>query len=338
MKTRKTASLGFLILLIGLGDCSTPGSSTTPGSNSISISPASAAVGSSDLTLTIRGSNFAGAPHNFSQAVWSVNGINTLLATTFDSRTQLAAVIPAALLENSAMAQVFIQTGDPMGDIPLSKSNSVRFPVTTAPPGAASISSISPTSAVAGSPDLTLSIMGSNFDAAGIIRSRAVWVVNGHTTPLLTTFVSDTLLTAVIPAALMTSPVEAQVAVQHYDSIEQAVNGISNSVSFSITSAVIGSVGGMSSRFVLTGSMSTARSGHTATLLMNSELLVAGGGTATAELLDPSTLSFSPTGSMTTLSYGATATLVANGNVLITGGFIRIGPESVTQVELRRTL
>jgi hypothetical protein len=253
MKTRKTAPLGFLILLIGLGGCSTPGSRPTPGSNSnsISIEPTSTVVGSRGLMLTITGSNFAGAPHNFSQTVWSVNGINTLLTTNFHTSTQLTAVVPAVLLENSAIAQVFVQTGDPMGDIPLSKSTSFSFPVTAAPLGAASIGSISPTSAVAGSPDLTLTIMGSSFDGAGVIRSRAVWIVNGSTTPLATTFVSDTLLTAVVPAALLTVSVEAQVAVQHYDNIEGVVHGVSNSAGFSVTSSGTGSVVGTSSGLIL---------------------------------------------------------------------------------------
>ena len=311
MKNRQTASLGFLILLIGLASCSsTPKSGSTPGSSSISISPMSAVAGSSDLTLTITGSNFDGAPHNFSQAVWSVNGINTLLSTTFDSNTKLAAVLPTALLTNPTTAQVFVQTGDPMGETPLLKSNSVGFRVTTASSGAASISSISPTSAVAGSADLTLTITGSNFDGAGVIRSRAVWIVNGNTTPLSTTFVSDKQLTAVIPAALLTSPVEAQVAVQHYDQVEQVVDGTSNSVSFSITSTGSGHT---SSGFVPAGSMSTARSGHTATLLPSGKVLVAGGdvggdagGNASAELFDPVNGTFAPTGSMNTSRYGAT--------------------------------
>jgi hypothetical protein len=55
-----------------------------------------------------------------------------------------------------------------------------------------------------------------------------------------------------------------------------------------------------------TGSMKTAQSGHTATLLNNGKVLVAGGGdashnvTATAELYNPATGTWTSTGSMTT--------------------------------------
>jgi len=80
--------------------------------------------------------------------------------------------------------------------------------------------------------------------------------------------------------------------------------------------------------FTTTGGMSTPRMSHTATLLPNGKVLIAGGwryGTvptvwATAELYDPATGAFSLTGSMTTKRVGHTATLLADGRVLIAGG------------------
>jgi hypothetical protein len=79
--------------------------------------------------------------------------------------------------------------------------------------------------------------------------------------------------------------------------------------------------------FVLTGSMNSARTAQaTATLLNNGKVLVAGGWTATftptasAELYDPTTGTFTATGSMTTSRSNHTATLLQNGKVLIAGG------------------
>jgi len=69
-----------------------------------------------------------------------------------------------------------------------------------------------------------------------------------------------------------------------------------------------------------TGSMSIFRSQHTATLLSNGKVLVAGGNGATAEVYDPATGTFSPSGSMTTTRANHTATLLPDGRVLVSGG------------------
>ena len=84
--------------------------------------------------------------------------------------------------------------------------------------------------------------------------------------------------------------------------------------------------GGVGS-FSPTGSMSTGRLYHTATLLPSGKVLIAGGDNfpvASAEIFDPAGNggigSFSPTGSMATARYAHSATLLPNGKVLIAGG------------------
>jgi hypothetical protein len=87
-----------------------------------------------------------------------------------------------------------------------------------------------------------------------------------------------------------------------------------------------------SGTFSPTGSMADDRQDHTATLLLDGRVLIAGGlswadsGTelvalATAELYDPATGEFSPTGSMTVARENHTATRLDDGRVLITGGW-----------------
>lgn len=77
------------------------------------------------------------------------------------------------------------------------------------------------------------------------------------------------------------------------------------------------------------GSMTVARSGHTATLLLSGKVLVAGGPNASAELYDPKSEMFTATGEMTVARSGHTATLLADaalpnsGKVLIVGGGIQ---------------
>ena len=86
--------------------------------------------------------------------------------------------------------------------------------------------------------------------------------------------------------------------------------------------------------FTPTGSMITARSGHTATLLPSGKVLIVGGGTSSAELYEPSTGSFTATGNMITPRRWHSATLLADGRVLIAGGFIGVGNTTTTSAEL----
>src|SRR6516162_337863 len=86
--------------------------------------------------------------------------------------------------------------------------------------------------------------------------------------------------------------------------------------------------------FTATGSMTMARFGHTATLLVDGRVLIAGGcvkdqfgdptfckaATDSAELYDPITRTFTATGNMTTPRWSHTATLLPDGRVLIAAG------------------
>jgi hypothetical protein len=76
--------------------------------------------------------------------------------------------------------------------------------------------------------------------------------------------------------------------------------------------------------FTATGNMTAARAGHTATLLNNGTVLLAGGAANnvtlnSAELFNPSTGAFTATGSMITPRYEHAGTLLNNGMVLFAG-------------------
>jgi Galactose oxidase, central domain len=81
--------------------------------------------------------------------------------------------------------------------------------------------------------------------------------------------------------------------------------------------------------FAPAGSMGTDRAGHTAMLLADGKVLIAGGltdntnltvGVLTAEIYDPVPGSFTPTGNMGTARVGHTAALLPSGKVLVAGG------------------
>src|ERR1700736_209082 len=72
----------------------------------------------------------------------------------------------------------------------------------------------------------------------------------------------------------------------------------------------------------------TGHEEHTATLLRNGKVRVAGGPDASAELYDPAANRWTPAASMATARVDHTATLLANGKVLVAGGRVCPSPST----------
>src|SRR5438046_1553506 len=90
---------------------------------------------------------------------------------------------------------------------------------------------------------------------------------------------------------------------------------------------VIQPCAGQDGTWITTGSLLIARRDHTATLLPNGKVLVAGGvdesghGFGTAELYDPATGTWTASGSLAKGRWSHTATLLPDGQVLVAGGW-----------------
>lgn len=145
------------------------------------MSPSSAPAGSPAITVTLTGANFVNVDAN-SYAEWVAN--STELSTQWISTTELKAVIPSNDLKSPGVYPVKVCTPAPG----LGCSGELNFTVL-----GPVISSLSPSSATAGGPAFTLTVNGVNLVSGSVVK----W--NG--TALTTTWISNTQLTAAVPAA-----------------------------------------------------------------------------------------------------------------------------------------
>jgi hypothetical protein len=144
----------------------------------ISVSSSSIIINSPYRTLSIEGSGFT------TSSTFQVNG-GSALSTTWSNPSLLYGTLPAADL--TSVGPLSITVSNPSTP----PSNAVTINVTPYPVPALTL--LSPGSAAFGSAGFTLTALGSNFVPASVVQ----W--NGS--PLPTTFVSDTQITAAISAA-----------------------------------------------------------------------------------------------------------------------------------------
>ncbi len=141
------------------------------------LSPTSVSAGSAAFTLTVSGSNFT----QTSTVMW--NG--QARATTYVAAATLSAQITAADVATITKASITVSNAASGGGVSAAQSFSVAAVVPA-------ITSLAPATAVAGGSAYTLTVNGTGFDS----HAQVSW--NG--TPLVTTFVSATQVTAAVPA------------------------------------------------------------------------------------------------------------------------------------------
>ena len=143
------------------------------GSTIISVAPAAALAGAPTSTLTVTGERYVQG----STVMW----ILTPLVTTLVSSTQLTATVPAKLVAVEGTVPMYVSTPG------VADSNSITYPIVAAAP---TVSSISPTSAVAGGPGFTMTVNGDSF----IPTSQVIGLDSATTT-----YVSVNQLTVSVP-------------------------------------------------------------------------------------------------------------------------------------------
>lgn len=160
-----------------------------------SLSPTSIPAGTGGAIVVVAGTGFV------TSSVIDFNG--QPLQTIFISTTSVEGVIPASLIATPGTATITV--ANPSNGLPGGgTSNALPLAVVT-PIAPLALTSISPTSATAGSPTFTLTVNGSGFVAAS--------QVSFNLNPVSTTFISSSRLTAAIPASAITTAGSAYVIV-----------------------------------------------------------------------------------------------------------------------------
>ena len=294
MKSIGPISLLLAPLILGFSACGgystrpipapspSPSPTPQPGSDAVisSLTPSSVMAGAASFQLVITGQYFSLVKKYSDQGNYVVYFGGVPLATTYVSDTELTAIVPASSIAVAGTISVLAETTDFV-------SNSVPFIIL--PVGSMSVAPTSVSVGPNGIVRFVPSLAGGNLVVAwsvgegitgGSINSSGLYVAPGHTG------------TFHIVAVSQTDP--------------------------SITATATVTV--LESGFSPAGSMHTARTGHSATLLVDGRVLVVGSD-GSAELFDPATETFSVTGGMNIPREGASVTLLQDGRVLVAGGF-----------------
>ena len=161
------------------------------------LSPSSATAGGPDFTLTVNGTGFL--PETTVQ--W--NG--AALVTSLVAPTQLIAGVPANLILTTGAAG--ITAVNPTNET----TDSFQFPINEPTPA---IASLSPGSAPAGGPALTLTVLGTGFQPDAAVQWNGV--------AQITSFVDATQLAAAVPANLIAAAGSASITVVNPGNVTSA--------------------------------------------------------------------------------------------------------------------
>jgi phage tail sheath protein FI len=197
-----------------------------------SILPTSTTAGNPSFTLTVKGTGFVPG----SAVIWNTDA----LATTYIDSETLTAIVPEFEIAAKSPAATFtaaIKVTSPVpGGGPSASAETFTVNQNDLQPGGVSL----PLATATVGQEFTLTVTGVNFVPASVVH----WELGGHTTPLVTTYVSDLTLTAVVPASVISTAGTANVTVFTADASSQtsspaATCTISNTYPVAIIASIL---------------------------------------------------------------------------------------------------
>jgi hypothetical protein len=167
-----------------------------------SIMPSSTSSGGPDVPLTVNGAGFLNGATVFFESPYTF--VVTPLTTTIVSSTQATATIPAALFLLPGPYSVFAQNEPPT----IGQSNPEVFTVNLGTLPVPTLSSMTPTTVIAGNFAFSLSAFGSNFASNVVLNFNGVPMPTSQNSGF-----NSQSLTAMIPASAVANSGTAQVTV-----------------------------------------------------------------------------------------------------------------------------
>jgi hypothetical protein len=195
----------------------------------VSLAPSKATVGAIGPLVAVSGTGFVG------RSIVQVDGQD--LPTQFVGPTELRATLPTVKLATVGTLVVTVHTPPPGGGTSAPATFSVENPV----PG---VTTLSPTSALVGAPDTTISLTGSGFVSTSKVTFGG--------TDLATKFLSETKLEATIPALKLATAGMFAVAVTN----PAPGGGTSPSIAFVVANPTV-TVQSVTPQFVAVGAGNT---------------------------------------------------------------------------------
>src|SRR5262249_23958798 len=226
-------ALGIALATVGLlSGCNDYGNTfqNPTGAAITGLSPSNVSAGGPDFTITVIGAGFVAK----TVVQWNQKTIPTQVKTDSSGAvTGITATVSASLIAKAGTA--FVNTLSPAsGTGNNGLSNSIAFIVNNPPNPVPSVTSMSPTSAAAGSASFTLTVNGSNFlptsDPSG--GSQVHWNLGPTQSTLPIVGISSTQIQATVGTSLLVNstnqPVTAVVTVFNPPSPQSSSGGVPN--------------------------------------------------------------------------------------------------------------